>query len=60
MSAPTAPQPKPARITDRLAEQQHQLDDPATDAAFARLAIDHPEHCHHDSDYPGWQPGGAA
>lgn len=69
MSAPTAPQPKPARITeirlfaeleaDRLAEQTHQLEDPATDAAFARLAIDHPDRCHHDSDYPGWQPGGA-
>lgn len=42
-----------------LAEQTHQLDDPATDAAFARLAIDHPDRCHHDSDYPDWQPGGA-
>lgn len=43
----------------RIAEQDHQLDNPAVENAFARLACDHPEHCHTSKDYPGWQPGGA-
>ncbi|MFL0393523.1 hypothetical protein ACH0CM_12440 [Streptomyces albus] len=42
----------------RLAEQQHLLD--TTDAAFAALAIDHPDRCHTAADYPTWTAGGAA
>jgi len=41
----------------RVAEQRH-LVDPA-DAAFARLAINHPDRCSTDADYPGWNPHSA-
>ena len=43
----------------RVDEQYHQLEDPAVEDAFAHLAIDHPDTCHSQADYPGWQPGGA-
>jgi len=41
----------------RVAEQRH-LVDPA-DAAFASLAVDHPDRCSTDADYPGWNPHSA-
>ncbi|MGW4759584.1 hypothetical protein [Streptomyces chartreusis] len=44
------------------AEARHQMD-PAeknTDAAFARLAVEHPETCASAADYPGWTAGGTA
>ncbi|MFF9559237.1 hypothetical protein ACF1DY_25900 [Streptomyces albus] len=42
----------------RLAEQQHLLD--SADAAFALLAVQHPDRCHTAADYPTWTAGGAA
>lgn len=42
----------------RLAEQQHLLD--PNDAAFALLAVQHPDRCHTAADYPAWTAGGAA
>lgn len=46
--APEGGAPAAAQVDDpsgRLAEQRHQLEDPATEAAFAALAADHPEAC---------------
>jgi len=38
----------------RLAEQHHLVD--PYDAAFARLAVAHPDRCSTEADYPGWHP----
>lgn len=44
------------------AEARHQLDptEVTVDAAFARLAVEHPDTCAGAADYPGWTPGGTA
>ncbi|WP_225811266.1 hypothetical protein [Streptomyces spinosus] len=45
------------RLADGIAaEARHQMD--TVDAAFARLACDHPDKCACPEDYPGWTPGG--
>jgi hypothetical protein len=46
------------RLRLLLAEQSHQVD--TADAAFARLACEHPEACSCAADYPNWTPGGAS
>ncbi|MFG7942931.1 peroxidase [Streptomyces cacaoi] len=59
---PPAPEDDCLRLRDqllrdesgRLAEQRHHLD--AQDAAFAALAIAHPDRCHTADDYPDWTP----
>lgn len=56
MSAPTIPPAAADEGDPRVAEQDHQLDH--LDAAFARLACEHPEACHGANDYPDWTPGG--
>lgn len=47
------------RLRLLLAEQSHQVDT-AADAAFARLACEHPEACSCNDDYPNWTPGGTS
>ncbi|WP_435215812.1 hypothetical protein [Streptomyces sp. bgisy034] len=43
------------------AETRHMADSiNGTDAAFARLAAEHPDTCSRDADYPSWTPGGTA
>lgn len=46
------------RLRLLLAEQSHQVD--TADAAFARLACEHPEACSCNDDYPNWTPGGTS
>ncbi|RSN13793.1 hypothetical protein DMH25_08375 [Streptomyces sp. WAC 01325] len=43
------------------AEARHMADSlNGTDAAFAQLAVEHPDACSRSTDYPGWTPGGTA
>ncbi|MFH8751039.1 hypothetical protein ACH4GK_32140 [Streptomyces rimosus] len=59
--AMTTPRPAveaPAAKCTPACEMDHMLD-PA-DAAFARLAVEHPECCSTAADYPGWTCGGAS
>ncbi|MFD7661002.1 hypothetical protein [Streptomyces sp. NPDC059788] len=46
------------RVRAGLIEQNHAVD-PA-DAAFARLAVEHPECCSTAADYPDWTCGGVS
>ncbi|MFM9373325.1 hypothetical protein [Streptomyces sp. Da 82-17] len=41
------------RLAEGTAAEARHLGDP-TDHAWERLAVDHPEACSHDADYPGW------
>ena len=57
MKALVARQRKQHLAEGAAAEARH-LGDP-TDHAWEHLAVDHPEACSTDADYPGWKPGRA-